>query len=243
MATGSSGRLTTQHQEYFDQLASSWDREITVEGVECLSNIVKELSIKQGDWVLDIGSGTGILLPLLIEAVGDKGRVIALDFSQNMLKQAKAKGFQASKGMPSPHLPLSGEGQKKWRPTRHLPLSVEGRVDFVQADVTAIPLSNNLADLAICNNTFPHFNNRAKALEEMARILKDNGRLVICHTMSRDAINYLHQSIGGIVGADLLPGESRVGELIKHAGLTITYLEDSPKRYLVIAKKVIRVLN
>ncbi len=212
MATGSSGRLTTQHQEYFDQLASSWDREITVEGVECLSNIVKELSIKQGDWVLDIGSGTGILLPLLIEAVGDKGRVIALDFSQNMLKQAKAKGFQ----------PI---------------------VDFVQADVTAIPLSNNLADLAICNNTFPHFNNRAKALEEMARILKDNGRLVICHTMSRDAINYLHQSIGGIVGADLLPGESRVGELIKHAGLTITYLEDSPKRYLVIAKKVIRVLN
>lgn len=212
MATSSAIRLATQHQEYFDQLASSWDREITVEGVECLSNIVKELSIRPGSHVLDIGSGTGILLPLLIEAVGDKGRVIALDFSQNMLKQAKAKGFQ----------PI---------------------VDFVQADVTAIPLSNNLADLAICNNTFPHFNNRAKALEEMARILKDNGRLVICHTMSRDAINYLHQSIGGIVGADLLPGESRVGELIKHAGLTITYLEDSPKRYLVIAKKVIRVLN
>ncbi len=212
MATSSAIRLATQHQEYFDQLASSWDREITVEVVECLSNIVKELSIRPGSHVLDIGSGTGILLPLLIEAVGDKGRVIALDFSQNMLKQAKAKGFQ----------PI---------------------VDFVQADVTAIPLSNNLADLAICNNTFPHFNNRAKALEEMARILKDNGRLVICHTMSRDAINYLHQSIGGIVGADLLPGESRVGELIKHAGLTITYLEDSPKRYLVIAKKVIRVLN
>lgn len=212
MATSSAIRLATQRQEYFDQLASSWDREITVEVVECLSNIVKELSIRPGSHVLDIGSGTGILLPLLIEAVGDKGRVIALDFSQNMLKQAKAKGFQ----------PI---------------------VDFVQADVTAIPLSNNLADLAICNNTFPHFNNRAKALEEMARILKDNGRLVICHTMSRDAINYLHQSIGGIVGADLLPGESRVGELIKHAGLTITYLEDSPKRYLVIAKKVIRVLN
>jgi len=243
MATSSAIRLATQHQEYFDQLASSWDREITVEGVECLSNIVKELSIRPGSHVLDIGSGTGILLPLLIEAVGDKGKITALDFSQNMLKQAKAKGFQPSKGTPSPHLPLSGEGQKKWRPTRHLPLSVEGRVDFVQADVTAIPLSNNLADLAICNNTFPHFNNRAKALEEMARILKDNGRLVICHTMSRDVINYLHQSIGGVVGADLLPDESQMRELIKHVGLTITCLEDRPKRYLVIAKKVIRVLN
>ena len=243
MATSSAIRLATQHQEYCDQLASSWDREITVEGVECLSNIVKELSIRPGSHVLDIGSGTGILLPLLIEAVADKGKITALDFSQNMLKQAKAKGFQPSKGTPSPHLPLSGEGQKKWRPTRHLPLSVEGRVDFVQADVTAIPLSNNLADLAICNNTFPHFNNRAKALEEMARILKDNGRLVICHTMSRDVINYLHQSIGGVVGADLLPDESQMRELIKHVGLTITCLEDRPKRYLVIAKKVIRVLN
>jgi ubiquinone/menaquinone biosynthesis C-methylase UbiE len=183
-----------------------------VEGVECLSNIVKELSIRPGSHVLDIGSGTGILLPLLIEAVGDKGRIIALDFSQNMLKQAKAKGFQ---------------------PIVHL----------VQADVTAIPLSNNLADLAICNNTFPHFNNRAKALGEMARILKDNGRLVICHTMSRDTINQLHQSIGGVVGADLLPDESQMSELIKHVGLTITCLEDSPKRYLVIAKKVIRIPN
>jgi ubiquinone/menaquinone biosynthesis C-methylase UbiE len=212
MATSSAIRLATQHQEYFDQLSSSWDRETTVEGVECLSNIVKELSIRPGSHVLDIGSGTGILLPLLIEAVGDKGRIIALDFSQNMLKQAKAKGFQ---------------------PIVHL----------VQADVTAIPLSNNLADLAICNNTFPHFNNRAKALGEMARILKDNGRLVICHTMSRDTINQLHQSIGGVVGADLLPDESQMSELIKHVGLTITCLEDSPKRYLVIAKKVIRIPN
>jgi len=237
MATSSAIRLATQRQEYFDQLASSWDKEVTSERLECLGNIIKELGIKLGDWVLDIGSGTGILLPLLIEAVGGKGKIIALDFSQNMLKQAKAKGFQPSKGTPSPHLPLSGEGQKKWRPTRHLPLSGEGRVDFVQADVTAIPLSNNLADLAICNSAFPHFNNRAKALEEVARILKDNGRLVICHTVTRDAINHLHQSIGGVVGTDLLPDESQMRELIKRAGLTITYLEDSPKRYLVIAKK------
>lgn len=212
MATDSTIRLATQRQEYFDQLASNWDRAVTLERVGCLSNIVEELNINPGSCVLDIGSGTGILLSFLIGAVGARGRIIALDFSTEMLRQAKAKGFQ----------PI---------------------VDFVQADVTAIPLPANLADLAICNSAFPHFNDKARALKEIARILKDNGRVVICHTMSRDTINQLHQSIGGVVGADLLPDESQIRELIKHAGLTITYLEDSPKRYLVIAKKMIRAPN
>jgi len=209
MATGSINRLAMQLQDYFDQLVPNWDREVTPERLECLSNIIQELDIKLGSHVLDIGSGTGILLPFLIEAVGGEGRIIALDLSAKMLHEAKAKGFQSI-------------------------------VDFVQADAVAIPLPHNCIDLAICNSVFPHFNNKAKALKEIARALKSNGQLVICHTASRDAINQLHQSIGGMVGADLLPDETELRELIGQIGLTVTSLEDNPKRYLVIAKKVIR---
>jgi len=209
MATGSISRLAMQLQDYFDQLVPNWDREVTPERLECLSNIIQELDIKLGSHVLDIGSGTGILLPFLIEAVGGEGRIIALDLSTKMLHEAKAKGFQSI-------------------------------VDFVQADAAAIPLPHNCIDLAICNSVFPHFNNKAKALKEIARVLKSNGQLVICHTASRDAINQLHQSIGGVVANDLLPDEFELSELMKHTGLTITYLEESPKRYLVIAKKVVR---
>ena len=71
-------------------------------------------------------------------------------------------------------------------------------------------------------------------------MLKSNGQLVICHTASRDAINQLHQSIGGMVGADLLPDETELRELMGQIGLTVTSLEDNPKRYLVIARKVTR---
>lgn len=198
-----------QLQDYFDQLVPNWDREVTPERLECLSNIIKELDIKLGSHVLDIGSGTGILLPFLIEAVGGEGRIIALDLSAKMLHEAKAKGFQSI-------------------------------VDFVQADAAAIPLLHNYIDLAICNSVFPHFNNKAKALKEIARVLKSNGQLVICHSASREAINQLHQSIGGVVANDLLPDEFELSELMKHTGLTITSLEDNPKRYLVIARKVIR---
>jgi len=197
-----------QRQNYFDRLASSWDKEVTQKTLECLGNIIKELNISPGSHVLDIGSGTGILLPFLIEAVGE-GRIIALDFSARMLLQAKAKNFN----------PI---------------------VDFIQADVTTIPLADSCADLAMCNSAFPHFGHKLEALKEIARVIKGNGRLVICHTASRNTINQLHQSIGGIVSTDFLPGESQLRELIEHAGLAVTRLEDNPKRYLVIARKVTR---
>jgi ubiquinone/menaquinone biosynthesis C-methylase UbiE len=206
MAANSVSRLAMQLQEYFDQLAPTWDREVTQERRECLSDIVKELGIKPGYYVLDIGSGTGVLLPFLIAELGDEGKIIALDFSAEMLGQAKAKNFQSI-------------------------------VDFAQADAIAIPLADNSVDLAICNSVFPHFSDKAKALKEIARVLRNNGRLVICHTMSREMINQLHQSIGGAVANDLLPQEFQLRELIKQADLRVTHFEDSPERYLVIAEK------
>jgi ubiquinone/menaquinone biosynthesis C-methylase UbiE len=199
-----------QLQEYFDQLAPTWDQELTTrEKLKSLSNIVKELGIKPGYYVLDIGSGTGILLSFLIAELGDEGKIVALDFSAEMLCQAKAKKFE----------PI---------------------VDFAQADVFAIPLADNSVDLAMCNSAFPHFDDKARALEEIARVLRNNGRLVICHTMSRKMINQLHQSIGGAVANDLLPDEFQLKRLIKQAGLKVTHFEDGPERYLVIAEKSAR---
>jgi len=198
-----------QLQEYFDRLAPTWDKELTRERLKCLGKIVKELGIKPGYYVLDIGSGTGVLLPFLIAELDNEGKIVALDFSMEMLVQAQAKDFP----------PIVG---------------------FAQADVLTIPVADNSVDLAICNSAFPHFNDKDKALKEIARALKDNGRLVICHTMSREMLNRLHQSIGGAVANDLLPPEFELRELTKQAGLKITHFEDSPERYLVVAEKNVR---
>jgi ubiquinone/menaquinone biosynthesis C-methylase UbiE len=209
MAASSVSRLAMQLQEYFDQLAPTWDKELSRERLKCLGNIVKELGIEPGYYVLDIGSGTGVLLPFLIAELGDEGKVVALDFSAEMLGQAQAKNFQ----------PIVG---------------------FAQADVLAIPLADDSMDLALCNSVFPHFNDKVKALKEIARVLRNNGRLVICHTMSREMLNRLHQSIGGIVASDLLPDESQLIGLIKQAGLRVIHFQDDPDRYLVIAEKSAR---
>ena len=208
MATGSVNELTTRIKEYFDQLAPDWDKKVEVsrEKLQCLGNVIEELDIRPGSCVLDIGSGTGILLPFLFTELGDTGRIIALDISSEMLYQAKAKIFQPS-------------------------------VCFTQADVNAIPLADNSVDFVICNSAFPHFSDKLKALQEISRVLKNNGKLAICHTMSREMINQLHKSIGGVVANDLLPDEPRLRELLKQSTFEITHFVDSSKQYLVIAEK------
>ena len=209
MAASSVDRLAMQLQEYFDQLAPTWDKELTPERLKCLGKIIRELGIRPGYHVLDIGSGTGVLVPFLISQLDNEGKIVALDFSMEMLVQAQAKDFPSIVG-------------------------------FAQADVLAIPFADNSVDLAICNSAFPHFSDKAEALKEIARALRINGRLVICHAMSREMLNRLHQSIGGAVANDLLPDELHLRRLTKQAGLRITHFEDGPERYLVIAEKSAR---
>jgi len=209
MAASSVNRLDMQLQEYFDELAPTWDKELTPERLKCLAKIIKELGIKPGDHVVDIGSGTGVLVSLLTAELGTEGKLVALDLSMEMLVQAQAKDFP----------PIVG---------------------FAQADVIDIPLANDSMDLAMCNSALPHFGDKEKALKEIARVLRANGRLVICHTMSREALNRLHQSIGGAVANDLLPDEFQLRTLIEQARLKVTHFEDGPERYLVIAEKSAR---
>lgn len=76
---------------FFDALAGSWDE--TVDPVR-IRNILAAAEVGFGHTVLDVGSGTGILLPFLLEAVGPEGRVFALDISPAMLERSKGKGFK-----------------------------------------------------------------------------------------------------------------------------------------------------
>lgn len=79
-------------RDYFDRHASSWDEMLQYEEkTSQLSEAVKWFELAEGDAVLDVGTGTGILLPLIRQAIGPKGTLIGFDFSLKMLEKAKRR--------------------------------------------------------------------------------------------------------------------------------------------------------
>ncbi len=55
-----------------------------------VAEILEELKLSSGQKVLEIGAGTGFNAALIAHLVGDKGRVISLDFDGDIVEQAKA---------------------------------------------------------------------------------------------------------------------------------------------------------
>ena len=194
------------HREYFNQLAGKWDKMTPEETRSRLPQMIDYLAIKPGDTILDVGGGTGILLPLLYNAAGDRGKIVSLDIAEEMLKKARDNGYANS-------------------------------IHYIHADVAAIPLSGESFDIVICYSCFPHFPDKLKALAEMARVLRNQGRLIICHTDSRQAINELHKSIGNVVANDTIPDEATMRKMLAASGLKHIEIRDEAHRYLAIAAK------
>jgi len=78
-------------RRYFDKSVSHWDNLYDREVLSSIKDLVQRFKIKKGASVLDLGSGTGVLLPFLLKSAGNKGEVFAIDFSLKMLLKAKSK--------------------------------------------------------------------------------------------------------------------------------------------------------
>lgn len=164
-----------------------------------LEPLIAMFDIPHGGIVLDVGTGTGILHPWLLAAVGTSGRVLAFDLSSCMLEQALMK-----------------------RPSQNL-------VCF-QADVTAIPLPGQTCDCVVCFAAFPHFYNKQKALQEMARVTRNGGRVLIAHLMSRRQLARHHHASPEVAG-HCLPCDGDMERLFSEAGLENIAIQNQPGLY------------
>ncbi|HOH31927.1 MAG TPA: methyltransferase domain-containing protein, partial [Candidatus Hydrogenedentes bacterium] len=98
------------------------------------------------------------------------------------------------------------------------------------------PFRKGVFDWVFCNSCFPHFEDQRGACDVMAGLLCPGGRLVICHSESREAINALHRSVGGIVGGHELPDDGTFRTMVRRAGLVLESLEDREDAFLLIAR-------
>jgi demethylmenaquinone methyltransferase/2-methoxy-6-polyprenyl-1,4-benzoquinol methylase len=56
-----------------------------------IEQAIGRMSIRQGDEILDLGSGTGRNICLMLEALGHSGRVVGVDSSGDMIEQARQR--------------------------------------------------------------------------------------------------------------------------------------------------------
>ena len=106
--------------------------------------------VKQGERVLDLACGSGIVTSQLPPLVGGTGKVVGLDVNPSMLAVAAAQ--------PSP------EGPK---------------IEWVQASAMATGLPDAAFDLVICQQGLQFFSDRAAGVREMRRLLAPGGRAVV----------------------------------------------------------------
>lgn len=81
---------------FFDRHAAGWDSSARPDMPERLARVVAAGVLHPGERVLDVGSGTGVLIPHVLGAVGPAGSVLALDISAEMLAVARSKQFAGS---------------------------------------------------------------------------------------------------------------------------------------------------
>lgn len=75
--------------DFFNSIAENWDNTIKVDK-EKINKLLSQISITSGDSILDVGTGTGVLIPFYKEISNDI-KITGVDISEGMLKVAKRK--------------------------------------------------------------------------------------------------------------------------------------------------------
>jgi len=147
------GQEGESRQELFDTISPVYD-ELNDAFSFGLHRIWKRMAVKwsgakRGVVVLDSCCGSGDLSQILSECVGDKGKVVGLDFSRDMLRDAKMRDEQKSGGK-------FGRADIEW----------------VQGDALDLPYPSESFDAATMGYGLRNVSDIPKALQELNRVLR-----------------------------------------------------------------------
>ncbi|HNS32936.1 MAG TPA: class I SAM-dependent methyltransferase [bacterium] len=83
-------------KDFFNTRAESWDNGRKMVSREDYCRIVIECGICSGQTVLDVGTGTGVIIPYILEKTGEKGTVFAIDYAEKMIERLIKKNFPSN---------------------------------------------------------------------------------------------------------------------------------------------------
>ncbi len=76
--------------DFFNSVAGTWDESCSHDMAK-VEYILDLIGIKSGDCILDVGTGTGILIPSLYERVTQLGSIKGIDVAKKMIEVAQQK--------------------------------------------------------------------------------------------------------------------------------------------------------
>ncbi len=113
---------------------------------------IKMASLKEGETILEVGCGTGVLSVLAKLAVGEKGKVTGTDIAEKMIHKAKTKAIKYKLD-----------------------------IDFRIASIDQLPFPDKHFDVVLSSMMFHHLPVVVKktGMSELHRVLKDDGRILL----------------------------------------------------------------
>lgn len=141
-------------------------------GLGC-GNPVALASLREGETVLDLGSGAGFDCFLAAKKVGEKGKVIGVDMTPEMVEKAKENAKTGN----------------------------YGNVEFRLGDIEKLPAGDDSIDVVMSNCVINLSPDKAKVFKESFRVLRPGGRLTISDiVLLKELPIFINESIEAYIG-------------------------------------------
>jgi ubiquinone/menaquinone biosynthesis C-methylase UbiE len=189
-------------------------------GLGC-GNPVALASLKEGEMVLDLGSGAGLDCFLAANKVGPKGRVIGVDMTPEMI----------------------GKARENARRGKH------SNVEFRLGEIENLPVADSMVDVVISNCVINLSADKKRVFEEAFRVLRPGGRLMVSDIVQlRQLPENVRKSVQAYVGClsgaikkeKYLNLASKAGfenvELVEEARFPVKYMANDPTAKALVAE-------